>query len=429
MLRPTLIALSIALLIPSLHALIFRLDELYSLLTNLYSPLRSVTAILTLFLSWLIVIFSPCSRCCFKRRHYTIAVITLCTMLIVLKRDLDTNLLLPYSPQHLLHKNRSFTMTNKVVLVTGGNSGVGKGISKTMTKLGATVILACRSEAKCAAAANDINQGNHNNHNNHGNHDNQAAGQAVPMPLDLASFDSIHIFSHLFLQQYDRLDLAFFNAGFAGPPSNGKTHTEEGYELGLGSMHFGHHLLYKRLQDVLFETAKDKKNDVRIIMTSSAASQIPYMARFDESLFDTPPGDLKGEITTVTSQYPRSKLANVLFARHLQHQIIQPKNTITTCSCHIGAVDTSIWTSTNTGSWLARVVNSYTKMSMRTIEEGTRTLLKCALSREKNVLYSGAYLDGMGVVLKDSEMHPPSVNDTLAARLWEVSESVVAEEE
>ena len=58
---------------------------------------------------------------------------------------------------------------------------------------------------------------------------------------------------------------------------------------------------------------------------------------------------------------------------------------------------------------------------MRTLEQGRRTMLKCLLSNDADVVGAGAYLDGMGLALGDKYLQAPSNNDTLAARLWEVS--------
>ena len=104
----------------------------------------------------------------------------------------------------------------------------------------------------------------------------------------------------------------------------------------------------------------------------------------------------------------RSKLANVLFARRLQ----QLESTITTCSCHVGCVDTNIWAAG--GPFVQSIIDHYTKTTMRTIEEGTRTMLKCALSKSPSIVRGAAYLDGMGVVVDEKSLHPPSKNDTLA---------------
>ena len=121
-----------------------------------------------------------------------------------------------------------------------------------------------------------------------------------------------------------------------------------------------------------------------------------------------------------SSKVGRSKLANVLFARQLQK--IMPE--ITTCSCHVGAVATSIW-DLSPGSPFQKVVDGYTRFVMRNLEAGRRTVLKCALSQDADIVQKGAYLDGMGLVTSEARLHPPSRNDSLARRLWAVSEMLI----
>ena len=406
MLRQSLAALSVASLPFVLHAGIFRGDEVLSLLNNVYSPLQAVYTALTGLGCLFYVLFSPCLHSIFGKRTFAVCFVALCIILGGVKRDMDENLLLQYSERNL--SAQEYNLQSKVVLVTGANSGVGLGAAQAMHKLGATVIMACRSKAKCRNAADQINE-------------RGGKGLAVPMVLDLASFDSVRRFCRSFREKYPRIDIAFFNAGFAAPPRSGKNVTEEGYELGLGTMHFGHFILYDELRETILNTAKEG-NDVRVVMTSSAASQVSF-AQFDDSLFDEPPGDIHGEKTTVHSQYPRSKLANVLFARRLQ----QLESSITACSCHVGAVDTNIWAAG--GPFVQSIIDNYTKATMRSIEEGTRTMLKCALSKSPSIVRAAAYLDGMGVVVDDKSLHPPSKNDTLAKRLWDISERIARGEE
>jgi NAD(P)-dependent dehydrogenase (short-subunit alcohol dehydrogenase family) len=47
--------------------------------------------------------------------------------------------------------------SNKIALVTGGGTGIGRSITKELASLGATVVIASRNRHKCAQAAKEIN--------------------------------------------------------------------------------------------------------------------------------------------------------------------------------------------------------------------------------------------------------------------------------
>jgi NAD(P)-dependent dehydrogenase (short-subunit alcohol dehydrogenase family) len=51
---------------------------------------------------------------------------------------------------------KSEAMGGKVVVVTGGNSGIGRAVAEGLAGLGAHVVLACRNETKAAQAAEAI---------------------------------------------------------------------------------------------------------------------------------------------------------------------------------------------------------------------------------------------------------------------------------
>jgi len=101
---------------------------------------------------------------------------------------------------------------------------------------------------------------------------------------------------------------------------------------------------------------------------------------------------------------------------------------LTTCSCHIGAVATSIWDMPEIVSFLQPFVDWYSGKTMRSLEEGSRTLMRCALDK-KEAVGEGQYLDGMGNVRDEKWMSDNSKDDELAKKLWEVSEVVVKKNE
>ena len=94
-------------------------------------------------------------------------------------------------------------MTNKIALVTGAGTGIGKASALALMKVGFTVVLAGRREqplAEVVAAAK------------------AAGGQALAVVTDVADPESVAQLFATVKRQYGRLDVLFNNAG-SGTPS------------------------------------------------------------------------------------------------------------------------------------------------------------------------------------------------------------------
>ena len=106
-------------------------------------------------------------------------------------------------------------MAGKVAVVTGGNSGIGKETAAALAAMDAQVIIAARNPAKAAAAVAEIRR--------------RTPGANVEhLPLDLASFASVHAFADAFAARFDRLDVLVNNAGLT---VHKRELTEDGHEM------------------------------------------------------------------------------------------------------------------------------------------------------------------------------------------------------
>lgn len=92
-------------------------------------------------------------------------------------------------------------LENKIILVTGGASGIGLATSHILAAAGATVIVADLGEAEAAAAAKDIIGKGY---------------QAVASAVDVASEGSVESLFSWIKGRFGRLDGAFNNAGIMG---------------------------------------------------------------------------------------------------------------------------------------------------------------------------------------------------------------------
>ena len=91
-------------------------------------------------------------------------------------------------------------MAGKIVLITGGNAGIGKETAVGLASKGAHVVFTSRDAARGDDALAEIQQ--------------RSGNDAVDvMTLDLASFASVREFAAAFLDRYDRLDVLIDNAG------------------------------------------------------------------------------------------------------------------------------------------------------------------------------------------------------------------------
>ncbi|MEL6134753.1 MAG: SDR family NAD(P)-dependent oxidoreductase, partial [Bacteroidota bacterium] len=96
-------------------------------------------------------------------------------------------------------------LTDKVIIVTGGNSGLGYESVLAMAAKGAHVIMASRNMDKGQAAVDKVLR-------------QHPESQVTLMKLDLSDLASVHAFSEDFHSQFTRLDVLLNNAGIMAVP-------------------------------------------------------------------------------------------------------------------------------------------------------------------------------------------------------------------
>ena len=199
-------------------------------------------------------------------------------------------------------------LTNKVVIITGANSGLGMESTNALAAKGATVIMACRNLGKAEKAKTEVQQKVPN-------------AKLDVMQLDNASLDSVRAFAAAFKAQYARLDILLNNAGVMAIP---RQETADGFEMQLGVNHLAHFALTGLLLEVLTGTPGS-----RVHNTSSSAA---FNGRIN---FD----DLMGEKEySRWGAYGQSKLANAVFATELNRRLKKAGVDTISNSSHPGLV-------------------------------------------------------------------------------------------
>ncbi len=144
-------------------------------------------------------------------------------------------------------------MQNKTVLVTGANSGMGLATTVALAKLGANVIMLCRSRQRGEQALAEARR--------------QSGSELIELMLcDLASLASIRAFAAAFLVRHDVLDVLVNNAGVVTVK---RQTTADGFEAMMGVNHLGHFLLTQLLLDAIIRAPQG-----RIVNVSSGAHKI-----------------------------------------------------------------------------------------------------------------------------------------------------------
>ncbi|KAI0823263.1 NAD(P)-binding protein [Trametes gibbosa] len=184
-------------------------------------------------------------------------------------------------------------LSGHVIIVTGGNAGIGYETIKVLLQHNAKVYLGARSKAKADAAIASLKE---------------ATGKdAVFLELDLANLASVKKAAQEFLSKEHELHVLFNNAGVMYPPV--KEVTKDGYDLQFGTNVVGHFYLTELLMPALLagvQTSPD--HHARIITTSSSGAYVGEM-RFDT--FKDSPARQK---TPTDLLYYQSKLGNAIVA-------------------------------------------------------------------------------------------------------------------
>ncbi len=286
-------------------------------------------------------------------------------------------------------------LKGKIIIVTGGASGIGFAASEVFASVGAELVLAVRNPVKGEKAAAKI----------------RAKHQAVSvtvMHLDLGDLESVRRFATEFTGRFDRLDLLINNAGVMVPPY---ARTKDGFELQFGTNHLGHFALTAHLLPLLMATPLS-----RIVTVSSIAAR---RAKIQFTNLDGSNG------YNPMTFYRQSKLANLLFAIELQHRLDRAEASTISVACHPGISVTNLLSrgsGRETGvilKWLMGIVaQPAVKGALPTLYAATHPDLR-----------GGEYIgpDGPGNTKGDPIMNndPEKLfNKDLSSRLWQVSEEL-----
>ncbi|MHA2284061.1 MAG: SDR family oxidoreductase [Promethearchaeota archaeon] len=270
-------------------------------------------------------------------------------------------------------------MKDKICIVTGANSGIGKATAIGLAKMNATVVMLCRNKETGEIAQKEIISKSGNNN-------------VDLLICDLSSQEQIRRFVDEFKLKYQNLHVLINNAGVM---ASKRRLCVDGFEMNFAINHLGPFLLTNLLLDVL-----KKSSPSRIVNVGSAAHR---MAKID---FD----DLQCENKKhrLFRVYGASKLAFMLFSYELSRRL--EGTGVTVNIVHPGMINT------NLGREMSRFSRGFGRLVFKSPEKGAETSIYLASSPEVEGI-TGKYF----IKKQQHESSKESYNEDDTKKLWEIS--------
>jgi NAD(P)-dependent dehydrogenase (short-subunit alcohol dehydrogenase family) len=277
-------------------------------------------------------------------------------------------------------------MQGKVVVITGGTSGIGQLTAERLATMGARIVLVARSQSRGETALGRLRE--------------IAPAQAHSIHYgDVSRVADLNRLAAEIRSAEPRIDVLINNAGAM---FGQRKVTEDGLELTFATNHLSYFVLTQGLREPLAAAGA-----ARVINTSSHAH---YRAKID---FD----DLQSERNyKAFPVYCLSKLCNILFTRVLARRLAGTG--ITANSLHPGFVKTRF--GDESGGGMARWIGLM-KLFAISVEKGAETLIYLASSGDV-ANTSGLYF----YKCKPVESSKLALDDAVAERLWEYTDRLLS---
>ncbi|GBE85836.1 Uncharacterized oxidoreductase [Sparassis crispa] len=286
-------------------------------------------------------------------------------------------------------------LSGKVIIVTGGNAGIGKETVKQLLLHNAKVYLAARNPQKAHDVIEDLRE--------------QTKKKAVYLELDLADLKSIKAAAEEFTSKEAELHVLFNNAGAMNVPNDQLT--ADGYDGTFGTNVLGPFYFTQLLLPILSLTAKSSPpGTVRVVNSTSVGHVFVRTVDLD-TLKDTA---ARRRMSTQTSYY-QSKFANIVYTNEFHRRYAD--RGIVCMSVHPGMIGTDIWK--GSAAWLNLSVNV---LFLHPVWKGAITQLWGATMPE-GATFGGKYLipwARVGAAKRETN------DQELGRKLWELLEEQIS---
>ncbi|KAJ7679459.1 hypothetical protein DFH06DRAFT_974876 [Mycena polygramma] len=222
-------------------------------------------------------------------------------------------------------------LSGKIILVTGGNAGIGYETVKQLLLKNAKVYLAARSPERAAAAIKRL--------------EDETKRMAIFIQLDLSDLPSVRRAADAFLAQESRLDILFNNGGVM--TSDPVPLTAQNHDLQFGTNVIGHFFLTELLLPALARSYQETRVPARIVHTSSIGHIFAPGNGID---FVTLKG---GPERDARALYGQSKMGNIFVSNYFAKT---HSDVLVSCAVHPGGIKTEL--QRNSVGWVKFLANA-----------------------------------------------------------------------
>ena len=282
-------------------------------------------------------------------------------------------------------------LSERICLVTGANSGIGRETALGLAKSGATVLVVARDRSKGEVAVSEIKK----------------ASGSKNIALFTAELTNIGEMNTLLADVKDRYGKLNILVNNAGAIFGERKTTEEGLELTFATNHLNYFIMSHLFLDLLKKGSAESKTPSRIVNVASEAHRAVRS--------ETTDWQCENRTYNPMEVYGLSKLANILFTRELSAKL-NPAEITVNC-LHPGVVRTGFGTQGNWG-FMGTLFN-LARPFFISAEKGARTSLFLASESELQQC-TGRYFKNC------SEAKPSALafNETMSKNLWETSRKI-----
>ncbi|KAG5894631.1 hypothetical protein JTB14_026162 [Gonioctena quinquepunctata] len=286
-------------------------------------------------------------------------------------------------------------LDGQIIIITGGNSGIGRALAVELAQRGATLVLACRDVEKGLNAKAYIISRLKNK-----------SVQIFVKELDLSRIRSIVKFSEELNKEFSEIYALVNNAGIFYHPQG---LTEDGYEVTLQTNYLGHFILTHHLLKLL-----KKSVHARIVNVTSEAHRNVNV--YDLNAVTKCQKEFRDHFVA----YGVSKLALILFTKEFAKKLSNTNIIVNTVNP--GNVETAIFRNfpSLSNPWLFALQWPIRLIVIKSPHQGAQTILHTLLTTNRT---TGQYYSDCKLALPS----PIAANDKIAKEYFELTLEILSD--